>query len=458
VTRSASTFAGLRKALALLTLSLAWAGPGAVGAQGAPEPTAAVPDAAPASPSPAAAPYANTPAELRPFSRFVAEPYSRFFEEPLPYNGPWRDKPVPPLESLATVRIGLLTPLERSHEAYLGRAIHQGVELALLEANAQGGYQGKPFELVLRNDTGLWGASANEVVHFAYDEHVWAILGTVDGANTHIAIRVALKIEIPMVNVGDLDPTLVETRIPWVFRVVPDDRQQAYTLAFYLYRQLGLKQVAVIRANNRYGRFGVAEFLRGSTRMGVSSPIEVNYETSWERSNPDFALQVERIAKVKPEAVVLWADAKPAGRLVQRLRAAGLTMPIFGCDRIVHPDFLAEAGAAAEGTVAVTPFDPQAETPGLKAFRERYRARYGAEPDSYAAHAYDGAWMTVAAIREGGLNWARIRDALAAGQDVAGITGDIRFDGALANRRRVTLATARGGAWRYGEPKAEVRF
>ncbi len=417
-------------------------------------------DGAPASsPSPKEAAgdlsYGNTPPELRPFSRFVKEPYNRFFLEPTPYLGPWRIKDVP---DMPTVRLGLLAPLERSHEAYLGRDILEGARLAVEEANKAGGYEGKPFELVVRNDTGLWGASANEVVRFAYDDHVRVIIGTVDGANTHIAIRVALKIEIPVINVGDLDPTLVETRIPWIFRVVPDDRQQAYTLAFYLYKQLGLERVAVVRANNRYGRFGVAEFIRGSVRLSRPTPIEINYDLAWERTAPGFSEQLAKLAEVAPEAVVLWADAKPAGRLVRLMRERGMEVPVFACDRVVHREFLEEAGPAAEGVVAVTPFDLDAKVPGLEAFKARYRARYGHGPSSYSAHAYDGTMMAIQAIQEAGLNWARIRDALAETMEYHGITGDIRFDGALSNRRRVTLATVKGGRFVYGEPKTEFRF
>ena len=398
--------------------------------------------------------YGNTPPELVPFSRFKKTPYSRFFVDPLKYYGPWRNKPEPEVE---TVKIGLLAPLERSGEAYLGRDISDGVVLAFEEANAEGGYRGKPFELVVRNDTGLWGASANEIVRFAYEDETRLVIGTVDGANTHIAIRVALKAEMPMINVGDLDPTLVETKIPWVVRVMPDDRQEMYTLAFYLYRQLGLDKVAVVRADNRYGRFGVREFIQGANRLGRSAPIEVNLEVPWRRVNPDFDLQLERLKSVRPEAVVVWADAAPAGRLVRRMREEGLAMPVFACDRILHPDFVAEAGEHAEGVVAATPYDPTAKVPALQSFRERYRKRFGKDPTNYAAHGYDGAWLGVRAVRKAGLNWAKIRDALAEATQ-PGVTGPMHFDDVLSNRRRVTLATWRGGQWVYGEPKAETLF
>lgn len=399
--------------------------------------------------------YGNTPENLRPFGSFVQRPYKQFFVEPLVFTGPGREKPEP---QVATVKIGVLAPLERSQEGYIGRPILWGAEVAIDEANAQGGYQGTPFELVVRNDTGLWGASANEVVAFSYEDSCWALIGTVDGANTHIAIRVALKTELPVMNVGDTDPTLVETKIPWIFRNIADDRQMAYTLAYYVYKEMGHKRVAILRANNRYGRFGVGEFRASSDRLGLSAPIEINYEVAYNQVNPDFEVQIERLQKVQPDAVILWADAQPAAVLLKRMREVGLSMPVYACDRVVHPDFLKLAGAAANGVIAAYPYDPDADIPALKAFKRTYRQRFGYEPTVYATHAYDGAWMLVQAIRQAGLNRYRIRDALADMRTYDGITGQIVMDDANSDRGPVNLATVRAGHFVFNEPQVLVRF
>lgn len=401
--------------------------------------------------------YGNTPEELRPFGSFVLKPYKQFFVEPLVFTGPGREKPEPQVE---TVKIGILAPLDgmRSHEAYIGQPLLWGAQLAVDQANAEGGYAGKPFELVVRNDTGLWGASANEIAAFSYEDSVWAVIGTVDGANTHIAIRVALKTELPIMNVGDTDPTLVETKIPWVFRNIADDRQMAYTIAYHVYKERGFKRVAILRANNRYGRFGVGEFKASSVRLKHPAPIEINYEVSYGQVNPDFNVQVERLKRVKPDAVVLWADAEAGAYLLKRMREEGLDMPVFASDRVVNPRFLEIAGKAAEGVVAAYPYDPDADIPELKRFKKSYRERFDAEPTVYAAHAYDGAWMLIEAIRNAGMNRARIRDFLADMKHYQGVTGEIIMDDAYSDRGLVTMATVRGGRWVYNEPRVTARF
>jgi len=382
--------------------------------------------------------YGNTPEELKPFGKFVQEPYKKYFvvgDSPTMFWGPGREKPL--VEDVPTVKIGVIAPIERSYETYIGRSVVRGMQIALDDANAAGGYKGKPFEAVIKNDTGLWGATANEIVSLTYEDKAWAVIGTVDGANTHIAIRVALRTDIPMVNVADLDPTLVETKIPWVIRVIPDDRQMTYTIAYYVYKQLGLEKVAILRANNRYGRFGVAQFRKGSIKLGKPAPIEINYEPNYDKVNPDFVDQIERLKKV---------------------REAGMKFPILACERIVNPEFLQAAGAAAEGVIATYPFDPDSKNPKYLDFVKRYRERFGTDPDAYAVHSYDGTMMAVEAIRKTGLNRYLIRDELASMRHWDGISGEITLDEALSNRRPVAIATVKNGKFVFGVPHLDNVF
>ena len=176
--------------------------------------------------------YGNTPEEMLPFGRFQ-DPYIHFFKDPMEFLGPGREKKPP--KDLDSVRIGFLGPLYGTIDAPMGNQMLQGALLAAEEANAKGGYKGIPFKIVARNDVGMWGAAANEVVRLD-DLGVWAIIGSINDIVSHVAIRVALKLEMPWVNTGDPDPTFTETRIPWVIRVIGDDRQSSYTLALEIFK------------------------------------------------------------------------------------------------------------------------------------------------------------------------------------------------------------------------------
>jgi branched-chain amino acid transport system substrate-binding protein len=397
--------------------------------------------------------YARTTADLEPFSGRPV--WKENFLEQMEYTGPGRAIPEP--EHVDTVKIGFIGPIMatvsaatggRSHEEALGIPMLQGARLAVEEWNARGGYtkRGIPFELDIANDNGLWGSSGNEITKMAYTDDVWGILGTIDGANSHIAIRVALKAEVVMINSGDTDPTFIETNIPWTLRVIGDDRQQAYMLIDYMYRKMHHDKVGIIRASNRYGRFGVREIRDGARRLGHPVPIEMAYRVGQD----DFALELGRLKEAGVDAVVHWGDAHECALILNQMRAMGMTQPYFGCDRCASDEFVSLAGANADGAMFAYPWNPDRRDVKLERFRQAYRARFGMEPETYAAHAYDGMNMLIWAIQAAGLNRAKIRDVLAyLPHPWPGVTGDIILSAALDDVADTFLARRENGRWHY---------
>ncbi len=411
--------------------------------------------------------YFNTPDDMIPFRR--QQPYVRFFLDShktgLEYTGPGREYPEP--TDLKSVKIGYVGPLHRvipqtegdmmpQQYFQIGQYMLHGAELAVEEANARGGYRGKlPYELVKRNDPvvqvdfgWLWAPFTTNVVELIYDEKVWALFGSIGGENSHILIRIGLKAELPMVNSADTDPTFPETRIPWIFRMISDDRMESYALAKYAYEVKGYERVAVIRYNGRYGRVGVKEFKEASRRLGRPVLIELKFNNG----ETDFTKRLEWIRRLEPDAVFVWGNAVESARIVKQMRELGMEQPVLGPDRMLYPEFIEIAGAAAEGVVAASPWDPTQENPLLDAFRQRYRERWGGEePETYAAHAYDTMNMLLAAIEEAGLNRALIRDALAERRKkiFRGVTGEIPLNDIYTDAGPIALAELKNGEWVY---------
>ncbi|MCC6862993.1 MAG: ABC transporter substrate-binding protein [Bryobacterales bacterium] len=398
--------------------------------------------------------YANTAADVEPFGK--VKPYKEHFLLQMEYTGPGRAAPEPPMD-LKSVKIGFIGPLMstvsvatggRSHEEALGIKMLQGARLAIEEANARGGYLRRkiPFELLVTNDNGLWGSSGNEIVKMAYKDNVWAILGTIDSANSHIAIRVALKAELVMMNTGDTDPTFIETNIPWVMRAIGDDRQQSYLLMDYLVRKMNYKRIGIIRASNRYGRFGVREVKDSARRLGFPIVIEMAYRVG----AGDYSLQLERMSAAKLDAVIHWGDAEDSAVILNQMRRMGMNQPYFASDRTVSPEFEKTAGAAAEGVMCGYPWNPDRRDARLEAFRAAFRKRFGSEAETYASHGYDGMNLLIWAVQVAGLNRARIRDILAyRSKPWPGVTGDIPFSAALDDLGEVFLARYEKGRWKY---------
>ncbi len=424
--------------VATLLLSLAWIGPAAfapVHVLRAEEPDTNVKKTTQGN-------YGRTPDTVIPYREFH-EPYVRFFQEVTAFRGYGRDAKTADLPE--TARIGVLAPTGSAPDADLGQEMIDGITLAIEQANADGGYQGIPFETVLREDAGLWGGTANEMVAFKFQDDVVGVLGSIDGANTHIALRVALKAQMPMFNTATTDPTLTETAIPWLMRCMADDRQQGYALAHHIFSKCEIKKVAALRVNDRYGRMGIAEFRDAARRL--KHPLRV--ELRWDRGDRDFSKQLDRIAQSGAEAVVLWGNAEDTAAVVREMRRRNMPQLIFGCDRLVSRRFLEEAEETANGVVAVATYNPTAPNPRYTEFLKVFQKRFDREPDSFAAHAYDGANILIETIRKGGLNRIRVRDALHEYDSYAGVTGLIEFDTTLNDIGSVYIATVTEGAYVY---------
>jgi branched-chain amino acid transport system substrate-binding protein len=394
-------------------------------------------------------PYANMPKQAVPYRKF-RKPYYEWYVEPntLQYNGAARTAPDPDLKKLQTINIGFLGPLGKDNpDSIYGIAMLHGAQLAIEDANARGGYHGKPFFLKVHDDLPLWGASSMDIVNMRFKEHVWGMLGSIDGASTHIALRAALKLELPMVDTGTTDPTVTETRIQWLLHNFPDDRQQGYALADYIFNQLKLKHVGILRENARYARKGFQEFFDMARRMGQQPQVVLKYGPA-ERS---FHEQLQTLNRSGIDGLVIWGNAYQAGLILKQMRAMGMKQPVFGSSRVAYPEVLKIAGPAAKGLVTVCAMDPARRDPAWLEFRDRFRKRFNTEPDPYASYAYDGMTMLIAAIEKAGLNRARIMDALRQYEmkGYRGVSGNAFFDYTLNNIAPLTFAKVENGHFVY---------
>jgi len=406
-------------------------------------------------------PYTAAPDDLRPFSKFTT-PYYEHYQDLIEYNGAARQTPDRDMKDLTEVRIGFLAPLYDHPDQVRGARMLNGAQMAIDEANTAGGYGGKPFHLITHNDydnwqnsnsgvtgvsrdSAIWGAASNDAVRMIYDDKVWAMFGSISSESTHIALRLALKAETPLVNSASTDPTIPETIIPWYFTDIQDDRVQGYTLARHIYTELGLKRVALLRVNDRYGRFGVIKFRDASRRLGHPVVIEQKFL----RGDTDFRRQLQVIEDSRVDAIVLWTDIPQAAMILQQMQELGMKQRVFGSHRTIGDELIKLAGTAAESFEAVYPYDPSRKDAQWRDFIARYEARYHEKPDHFAALAYDQMRILLDAICRAGLNKGRIRDALTALTSYKGVTQQMTFDPNCKNISPLFLAHVRNGEIAY---------
>lgn len=386
----------------------------------------------------------NTPADMLPYRG--VEPYYRYWTNRLPFRGPGRDYPDPP--NLKSLKVGILTPFS-GPESARGKRNRQGALLAFEEANAARRPGQLPFEVIIKEDAPQWGSAGPITVEFA-EAGVLGILGTIDGHAEHVALRVALKLEIYMINSQDPDPTLTETQIPWILRIWPDDRQMCIRLANLIVKEAGCRRIAVLRESSRPGRVGVKEFLHYIRRLGYPAAAHLLFNPG----DRDISAQIAALKAIEPDAVLFYGQPEDVGRFVKMLREAGLKARFFGFDRLHEDGFRKAAGEHAEGMTIPYFFNPHRTDPAWRDFVARYEKRWGEKPDVYAAYGYDGARLMIEAIDHAGPNRYRIRDYLASLEEWHGVTGHMIFDGRWDNIAPLITARFENGEWRYDSPPA----
>jgi len=342
-----------------------------------------------------------------------------------------------------TVNIGFFGPLENSADTPYGLAMLHGAQLAIDEANADGGYRGRQYALKVHSDSGLWGASTTEPVRMITDEHVVAVLGAIDGVSSQILLRIAGQLEVPVVNTGTTDSTITKTGIPWILHPLPDDQQQAHVLADYVFNQLKLRRVVVLCVDDGYGNDGAKSFVEAARIVGHEPSLVVSFK----RGANELAGQLQQVRDAAADGVVIWSNPIEAAAVLKAMRASGMSQQVVGSDRLASPLFLEKAGRAAEGVVVTSELSPSETDPKWRRFQNAYRRAFNDAPDSYACHAYDGMNMIIESIEKVGPDRKQVMNALReyGFKDYQGVSGLFHFGHALNNIAPLALARVEGG-------------
>ena len=310
--------------------------------------------------------------------------------------------------------------------------------MAVEEANREGGCKGIPFRLVHAWSANPWGNGAGEIARIAYRDHVWAFLGSIDGATTHILEQIAAKALLTVLSPVSTDGSVNKANVPWIFSCMPPDARYAALLGSAALEAAGGSPLLLISGTDHDSRAAVAEILSFLSHRGTRPLRHLEIRPG----GGDVADLGSRIGSPAPAAALVVADALDSARVVVRLREAGFGGSILGGPSLGRRAFVESAGSAAEG--ALFPFlcDPAfASTP----FARDFSSRQGRGPDCATAQTHDAMRLLVAAVREAGLNRPRIRDAVQALSPWSGGAGAVEWDNLGQNLRPARLGTIRGG-------------
>ena len=342
-----------------------------------------------------------------------------------------------------TVKIGFNVPLT-GFAAADGESALNGAKLAVKQANAAGGINGKQIELVVYDDQ----ASPKEALPIANrliekDGVKVAVSGSYSGS-TRAAAGVFQAANIPYISAYAVHPDITRSG-KYVFRTSFMGEVQGRAGALLIGQTMQHKRVVMITLKNDFGKSLAAGFKAEAANYG----IEIINEYEYSIRDRQFGPIVAKVRSDQPDAIYASGYFFTAGPLVRQLRSGGVAAPVIGQEGYDGEQFIKIAGPAAEGVLITTSLDRDSTDSEARAFITEYEKFSGNKVDMVSASTHTAINVVVAALRMAGTsNPDAIRDAISK-TSLKAATGHISFNQLGEVRKNVQVQIVRGGDWHY---------
>ena len=328
-------------------------------------------------------------------------------------------------------KIGVIAPLSGDLSA-LGKGIENSVDLAIKQANEEGGIEGWTLEIAPEDDQANPDVGKNAASKLAGDKDVVGVVGTLNSSVAGTVAPVLDTAKIVQVSPANTGVSLTKGEDaenpsrPYAnyFRTCTTDAVQGPFAARYLYEEAGIKKVATIHDKKAYGQGLVESFTEEFEKLGGEI-------VAAETINPDddkYDAVVTSVKAKKPDAVYYGGEYPQAGPLSQQMKAQGLKVPLMGGDGIFSPEFIKLAGKTSNGDLATSIGAPTEKLESAQAFVDAYEGGgYSDDYEAYGAQSYDAANAIIEALKVSLKDAETAEDARQATIDAM---ADVTFDGA----------------------------
>ena len=352
-----------------------------------------------------------------------------------------------------SIKVGEFASLT-GKEATFGNSSHEGTLLAIEELNTAGGVLGRKLELVTEDNLSKAGESATVVNKLIDRDGVVAILGEVASSRSLEAAPICQQSKVPMISPSSTNPKVTETG-DYIFRVCFTDILQGRILATFASKTLRAKKIAIFTdVKSDYSK-GLAKYFKDNF---VSSGGQVVAELDFNGGDKDFKAQLTAIKAANADAIFVPGYYTDAALICIQAKQLGITTPLFGGDGWESEDLVKVGQEAVEGAYFST--HCSAESPGdsVRNFVESYRKRFKNNdgtpkaPDAMAMLGYDSVKILADAIKRAGTTEGeKVRAALAATRDFAGVSGKITIDPKRDATKPMVILQIKGGQFKLVE-------
>jgi len=283
---------------------------------------------------------------------------------------------------------------------------------------------GIPVRLLVRDDDFDWEKGKRIAVEFSGIPEMSAVLGYYDDIAAIKASPMFEASKLLQVVVGANSTSMTIRGFNYIVRTTLSSEKIARSLAKMSVAR-GYKRYALLWEQDAYGEDLAYEY---HIRMDELNE-EVLYRWSYARERADFRLAVNELKGIDAD-VIFFAGLEPwAGDFLREARAVGVKADIIGAFSDT-PEMRKRAGPGLEGSMYFDMYSASSASPESQAFVRKFRARYGRDPDTWAAQGYDSLMLIAKAVQfTGSANPLDLSYAIRFMDRWEGANGSYKFDG-----------------------------
>lgn len=300
--------------------------------------------------------------------------------------------------SMNEVVIGVPLPLTGNFEDF-GLMMKNSFEMAKSVIKDEGGINGRPLRLVYEDDQGNPDL-AKEVIEKLIDQAGAVMLvGGYQSDVTYAMARLVNARDVPFLICTAATDRITQKGWRNIYRLNPPISEYTKSLEDFLLKELRPKSMAVVYEDSLFGTDSAASMMSFLQDNGIEVRDLIGY--SLERAGPTyFRSLLAPLTREPPEVIHMVSYLNDGIMLAKTIRDLKIPSRLTGgAAGFTHPEFLKQAGWAANGLLIATLWSSELPYPGVKEYYENYLARHGAAPDYHGAEAFSALLVAADALR-----------------------------------------------------------
>lgn len=345
-----------------------------------------------------------------------------------------------------TIRVGIFEPLTGAGQEG-GRAELEGF---LLANELYPDVDGVPIELFIEDIKSDRYATVDALNTLIDRKKVHALLGSWGSSFALAAGPIINEEGVPTIGASCTNPKITIGN-KYYSRVSYVDTFQGTALANFASSELKATTAAIVTETNNDYAIDLSAYFKNAFAELHNYNQSILYEGYYQQGSDDFKSIVTSIKTLNPDIVFIPGNHIDVANFSKEAKRQNLKSKIIATDTLDTNEFLKLAGSTAEGIYFSTFYSTEIiKTQESKTFLEAYRNKYGKDPTSFSALAYDAYLLLYDSLsRCKTVEADALNDAIHSGKGVKGAAGEINMDQNGDTKRPVVIKSVKSGKFIY---------